>query len=259
MAVMTRVARIRISATTWVVLAVIAVAWCICAWMEASGVAGHLHHHALYHSGMPLWQAGLLLAGAWQVMTAAMMLPSSLPLMVLFGRAGAAAPNRASAFALFILGYFVVWTSFAASAFAFDMGVHWLAHTWRWLNQNDEVIPATTLALAAVYQVTPLKNACLRSCRNPATYIMHHYRRGRLSGLRLGVGHGLFCLGCCWALMLVMFAVGVAHLAWMGVLAVVMVAEKTMPAGDALTRPLAVSLLGLAAIAILAPGSIPGI
>src|SRR5205807_4057602 len=128
MAVMTRVARIRISGTTWVLLAVIAVAWCICAWMEASGVAGRLHHHALYHSGMPLWQAGLLLAGAWQVMTAAMMLPSSLPLMVLFGRAGAAAPNRASAFALFILGYFVVWTSFAASAFAFDMGVHWLAH-----------------------------------------------------------------------------------------------------------------------------------
>lgn len=259
MAVMARVAHIRISMTTRVLLAVIAVAWCICAWMEASGAAARLHHHALYHSGMPLWQAGLLLAGAWQVMTSAMMLPSSLPLMVLYGRASRAAPARATSFVLFVVGYFVVWTAFAASAFTFDMGVHWLAHTWSWLNQNDRIIPAGTLALAAVYQVTPLKDACLRSCRNPAMYLMHNYRRGRLGGLRLGVGHGLFCVGCCWALMLLMFAVGVAHLAWMGALAVVMVVEKSLPSGDALTRPLAIGLAGLAAIALLAPGSIPGL
>jgi predicted metal-binding membrane protein len=222
-------------------------------------VPSTLHHHALYHSGMPLWQAGLLLVGAWQVMTAAMMLPSSLPLMVLFGRAGAAAPRRASAFALFIFGYFLVWTVFAASAFTFDMGLHWLAHTWTWLFEHDQVIPAGTLALAAVYQVTPLKNACLRSCRNPALYLMQHYRRGNLGGLRVGLGHGMFCLGCCWALMLLMFAVGVAHLAWMGVLALVMVVEKTWPKGDMLTRPLAGVLAALAAISLLSPGSIPGL
>jgi predicted metal-binding membrane protein len=208
---------------------------------------------------MPLWEAGLLLAGAWQLMTAAMMLPSSLPLMVLFGRAGATAPNRGSAFALFIGGYFLVWTAFAASAFTFDMGVHWLAQTWSWLFEHDQVIPAGTLALAAAYQLTPLKDACLRSCRNPAIYLMRNYRRGRLGGLRLGVRHGLFCLGCCWALMLLMFAVGVAHLAWMGVLAVVMVVEKTFAGGNALTRPLAVVLAGLAALALLAPGSVPGL
>jgi predicted metal-binding membrane protein len=259
MVVVAQVARIRVSRTTAALIAAIAVAWFLCAWMEVTGVAGALHHHALYHSGIPLWQAGLLLSGAWQVMTAAMMLPSSLPLMVLFGRAGAAAPRRASAFALFIAGYFLVWTAFAVSAFTFDMGVHWLAHSWTWLFEHDQVIPAATLALAAVYQVTPLKDACLRSCRNPAIYLLRNYRRGRFGGLRLGVKHGVFCLGCCWALMLLMFAVGVAHLAWMGALAVVMVVEKTLPGGNALTRPLAVVLAGLAVVALLAPGSIPGL
>lgn len=253
------VARRRLSGTTAGLLAVIAVAWGVCVWMESSGVGAFLHHHALYHSGLPLWYAGLLLAGGWQVMTAAMMLPSSLPLMVLYGRATRAAPDRSSSFALFVTGYFLVWTAFAVSAFTFDMGVHWLAHTWAWLGTNDQVIPAATLALAAIYQVTPFKDACLRSCRNPAFYLMHHYRRGRVGGLRLGLLHGIFCLGCCWSLMLLMFAVGVAHLAWMGALAVVMVVEKAFPHGDEITKPLAAVLAGLAALALLAPGSIPGL
>jgi predicted metal-binding membrane protein len=98
----------------------------------------------------------------------------------------------------------------------------------------------------------------LKACRHPGSYLMRHYRRGALSGLRLGFGHALYCLGCCWALMLVMFAAGVAHLAWMGVLATIMFVEKATPAGNRIVAPVGAALGVLAVIALLAPKAIPG-
>ena len=121
------------------------------------------------------------------------------------------------------------------------------------------LIPAATLAFAAVYQFTPLKDACLKACRHPGIYLMHNYRRGPLNGLRIGFGHALYCLGCCWALMLVMFAAGVAHLAWMGALATIMFVEKTAPIGNRLVAPVGAALLILAGVALLAPNIVPGL
>jgi predicted metal-binding membrane protein len=121
------------------------------------------------------------------------------------------------------------------------------------------LIPAGVLALAALYQFTPLKDACLKACRHPGMYLVRHYRRGVLNGLRLGFGHAVFCAGCCWALMLVMFAAGVAHLAWMGVLAAIMLVEKATPAGNRIIAPVGAALGALAAIALVAPGAIPGL
>src|SRR5438270_553300 len=104
---------------------------------------------------------------------------------------------------------------------------------------------------AAVWQLTPLMDACLRECRHPAAFLQRYYARGPRAGLVLGLRHAFFCLGCCWALMLVMFAAGVAHLAWMGALGLVMVAEKTFPGGDQLARPVGGILALLAAAALL--------
>jgi predicted metal-binding membrane protein len=215
-----------------------------------------VHHHSLYHSGLPFWIALLVAMLAWQAMTAAMMLPSSLPFMVLFARASASSPQRKFALSLFTGSYFAVWTLFAAWAMGFDWLLHELVHQTPWLLAHDQVIAGGILLVAAAFQLSPLKQACLRTCRNPGVYLMRRYRRGALAGARLGIEHGLFCLGCCWALMLVMFAAGIAHLAWMGIFALIMFIEKVAPWGERIVVPVAAALALLAAIAIAVPGSI---
>ena len=245
--------------TIAILSACIAAAWGLSAWAEVSGAAAQLHHHTLYESGRPLWLSALLVLGAWQVMTAAMMLPSSLGFIRMYAATASNAPDFPRALALFLVAYFGVWSAFALAAFGGDMMLHHAVDALPWLGAHPQTIAAGTLALAGIYQLTPLKDACLKACRNPGMYLTRHYQRGVLNGMRLGLGHALFCLGCCWALMLVMFAAGVAHLAWMGVLAVVMLVEKAMPNGDRLVAPVGAALGVLALLALVAPGSIPGL
>jgi predicted metal-binding membrane protein len=245
--------------TVGVLGCVIAVAWGVCIWAELSGNAAQLHHDALYRSGQPYWIAALTVLAAWQFMTAAMMLPSSLGLIRLYGTTAARAPEFPLALVLFLAGYLAVWTTFALAAFSGDMELHRIVSAWPWLSVHATLVPAATLGLASVYQFTPLKDACLKACRHPGIYLMRYYRRGAVNGLRLGFGHALYCLGCCWALMLVMFAAGIAHLAWMGVLAAIMFVEKAMPGGYRIVAPVGVALGALAVIALAAPGAIPGL
>jgi predicted metal-binding membrane protein len=249
------------SPTLLLLIAVIAAAWAFAVWAELGGAAVALHHHTLFHDvasrGLPLWAAVLQLAGAWQFMTAAMMLPSSLPMIRLYVITARQAPAWRLSLTLFLVAYFGVWTAFAIPAFIGDMGLHQLVHSWAWLDQHARLIPAAAFALAAGWQLTPLKDACLRECRHPRVFLQRFYARGPRGGFLLGLRHGLFCLGCCWALMLVMFAAGVAHLAWMGVLGLVMVAEKALPGGHRLARPIGAALMVLALAALAVP--IPGI
>jgi predicted metal-binding membrane protein len=242
-----------------VILTVIGGAWLVAIWAEMSGVALRVHHHSLAEGGLPLWAAALLLLVAWQVMTAAMMLPSSLPMVKLYTAATERKPQRALSLTLFFGSYFGVWSGFALFAFLGDVQLHRLVDSWPWLFAHENVIPAATFALAAVYQFTPLKNACLRACRHPGAYLYRYYRSGAMGGLRLGLGHAMFCLGCCWALMMVMFAAGVAHLYWMAVLGLIMVIEKTFPSGDRLVYPVGAAFAVLALTALLAPAAIPAL
>jgi predicted metal-binding membrane protein len=244
---------------TAVLACVIAAAWAICIWAELSGNALQLHHHVLYQSGRPYWLAALLVLGAWQLMTAAMMLPSSLGFIRYYAATAVRAPDFVPALLLFLSAYFLIWSAFALVAFSGDMEVHRIVDAWPWLAAHDALIPAATLALAAIYQFTPLKDACLKACRHPAIYLKRYYRRGASNGWRLGFGHALYCLGCCWALMLLMFAAGIAHLAWMGALAAIMFVEKATPAGDRIVAPVGAALAALAVVALLSPGAIPGL
>jgi len=245
--------------TTAVLACVIAAAWAVCAWAEFSGVAARLHHHALYESTRPLWLSAVVVLAAWQVMTVAMMLPSSLAFIRLYAATAGFAPDFPLALCAFLGGYALVWSGFALLAFAGDVQLHRFVAGWPWLSAHATLIPAATLGLAAIYQFTPLKDACLKACRHPGVYLMSRYRRGALNGFRIGFGHALFCVGCCWALMLVMFAAGVAHLAWMGVLAAIMFVEKATPAGDRVVVPVGAAFGLLAVAALVAPGIIPGL
>jgi predicted metal-binding membrane protein len=217
----------------------------------ASGVAGSLHHDALLEGGPAFGPALLLFLLAWQVMTAAMMLPSSLPLVRMFSVASASAPGRGRAMAAFLGGYALVWSGFGAVAFLGDAALHAGVAASPWLSEHDWAIAPSVLLLAGAFQFSSLKDACLRACRHPASFLRRHYRRGTAGGFSLGARHGLFCVGCCWALMLVMFAAGAASLVWMAALTALMVHEKTRPAGARVVPLTGVVLLALGSTLLL--------
>jgi predicted metal-binding membrane protein len=160
---------------------------------------------------------------------------------------------------MFLLAYFVVWTGFAVAALASDGLLHVLVERWRWLDTRPWLIAGSVLALAGAFQFSPLKERCLDACRSPLGFLWRYYRRGAWSAWRLGLRHGLFCLGCCWALMLVMFAVGLGNLVWMAVLTGVMVIEKTMPWGRRLVPVVGVVLLTWGGLVLVRPGWLPAL
>jgi predicted metal-binding membrane protein len=241
----------------WPVLLAIAIAWALAVVAEVTGTAGALHHDALIEDGPPLWAALLLFLVAWQAMVAAMMLPSSLPLIRLFDAASRTQEHTGRVRVAFLGGYAAVWTAFGALAFFGDVALHRTVDAVPWLHERPWLIGGSVLALAAAFQFSELKDKCLSKCRHPAPYLLAHYRRGAGSAFRLGSGHGLFCLGCCWALMLVMFAAGVAMLWWMAALTAVMVYEKTGRHGRELTPIVGYFLFALAGVAFLHPPWFP--
>jgi predicted metal-binding membrane protein len=201
-----------------------------------------------------------LFVAAWTLMTIAMMLPTSLPLVALFHSFVRRRPTQVRLVLLLITGYLSVWTLFGAGVHLGDRGVHEAVERLGWLDDNAWAIATGTILLAGVYQFTPLKYHCLDKCRSPFGFIQQHWRGGRegVDAFRLGVHHGIFCLGCCWSLMLLMFAVGVGNLVWMLVLGAVMAVEKNAPWGRKLSAPLGALLLVWGVVLVATETSIAG-
>jgi predicted metal-binding membrane protein len=230
------------------IVVVIAAAWALVLAAEVSGSAASFHHDTLLESGPPASVALAIFLVGWQVMVAAMMLPSSLPLIVLFEHASRDTPEPRRALAALLGGYALAWAAFGTAAFAFDAALHAGVDGWGWLSERQWAIGPGVLALAGAFQFTSLKDRCLEQCRHPGAFLTRHYRRGPGAALSLGLRHGAFCVGCCWALMLVAFALGMASLVWMAVITALMVHEKTRPAGRRAVPLTGAGLLGLAAI-----------
>lgn len=189
----------------------------------------------------------------WTLMTVAMMLPTSLPFVAFFNALVRSRGDRAMLVALLVVGYLIVWIAFAAAVHLGDQGIHAAVERVGWLEANAWGLAAGTFLFAGVYQFSSLKYRCLEKCRSPVAFVMQNWRgQERWDALRLGVRHGTFCLGCCWSVMLVMFAVGVGNIAWMLVLAVVMATEKNMPWGRRLSAPLGIVLIGSSVVLALA-------
>jgi len=211
------------------------------------------HRYLLQASGLP-WLAALeVFLLCWQIMTVAMMLPSSMPMIKLVMYAGQRQQRPTAILLAFLAGYATIWTGFALGAFLADTLLHFLVDQWLWLATHPWLIGATTFAIAGLFQFTPLKRRCLDACRTPLGFFIHYYRKGVEPAWRLGLRHGSFCLGCCWALMLVMFGVGIGSLAAMAALTGVMVIEKTMPGGERLSPLVGVILLLLAGLWLAHP------
>jgi predicted metal-binding membrane protein len=237
---------------------VILLAWVLTVLAAATGQEHLLHHNALIkHNPLPFPLKLLLFLAAWQVMTTAMMLPSTLPLVRLFVRASREQPQPRLVLLTFLGAYIAVWTGFAIVAFVGDMALHWLVHHWFWLHQHPWIIAGSTLLLAGGFQFSGLKEQCLKACRHPLSFLTHHYQRGLQAAWNLGTRHGLYCLGCCWALMLVMFAVGVGHFTWMVVLTGVMTLERTWKRGRELVPVIGVAFLLWGVLVLLHPNWLP--
>jgi predicted metal-binding membrane protein len=194
----------------------------------------------------------VLFVAGWTVMIVAMMLPTSMPLIATFGALVGRRRRPGLLIGLVVTAYLVVWTAFGAIVYAGDRVVHLVVEASPWLAQHASLIAAATLAVAGIYQFTPLKYQCLDECRSPLGFVIAHWagRHERLEAFRMGLAHGLFCVGCCWSLMLVMFAVGLGSIAWMLGLGVVMAIEKNVSWGRRLSRPIGVVLILGAILAV---------
>ncbi len=205
------------------------------------------------------WPASywLIMFFMWWIMMIAMMLPSASPMLLLYLRVlrhnsppgtGTALPGIA-----FLGGYLLAWLLFSLAA----TGLQWaleraaLLHSMLMWSSNL-TLSACLLILAGLYQFTALKRVCLVQCRAPASWLSRHWRAGSAGALSMGARHGLYCVGCCWSLMLLLFVGGVMNLVWIAGLAIVVLAEKLLPGGESTSRVLGAGLCALGAYLLLA-------
>jgi predicted metal-binding membrane protein len=195
--------------------------------------------------------------GVWVVMMMAMMFPSLAPTVALYARmTRQRGLDRAL---LFVGGYLLVWGAAGLGAYGlFSLGQDVLGGDLAW-QAGGRWFAGGVLALAAVYEITPLKDVCLAKCRSPIGFLLGSWRDGRLGALEMGSRHGGWCFGCCWALMAALFALGVMSLAWMAFVAALIALEKTVPWGRAVRWGTAAVLLALAIAIVAAPHDIPGL
>jgi len=236
--------------STLVVLALSLAAWAALAWLAFD--MGH-PLAMLTMPGSPDWSVANVVAigTMWAVMMAAMMLPSALPMIVTFvhlsERGGAQARGRG-----FVAAYLLVWLGFSAAAVA----AQWTLQAMGWVDpmivSTSAALNVLLLLLAGVYQFSPLKRVCLAKCRTPMGFLLGEWREGPHGGFVMGLRHGLVCVGCCWALMALLFVGGVMNLPWIAALSIAVAIEKMVPGGGRLAGALGVVLIGAAVWRLIA-------
>jgi len=219
--------------------------WTLTAGLVLAGIGGGCHDAVAPVGGATrrLSVPAATAFAAWLVMAGAMMLPTVAPLVRLFVPLTAHVPHPVATRLAFLCGYLAIWSGFAAVAIMGDSGVAALVRMRTWPVAPSELVLGATLVMAGLFQFSRLKHACLTACRSPWAFLWQHYRRGVRGGWTLGFRHGVLCLGCCWALMLIMFGTGLSSLLWMLALTGVMVVEKTAPHGARLVAPLGGALV----------------
>jgi predicted metal-binding membrane protein len=195
--------------------------------------------------------------GVWVVMMAAMMFPSVAPTVALYSRM-AGARSRLSPL-LFAAGYLVTWTAAGLTTFAVAAALAGVGGDVLAWDRAGRWVAGATLVLAAVYELTPLKDVCLGKCRSPLGFLLDTWRDGRRGAVQMGVKHGAWCVGCCWALMASLFALGVMSLVSMAFVATLIAVEKTLPWRRVATFGTAAILLALGVLLLASPSAVPGL
>jgi predicted metal-binding membrane protein len=182
----------------------------------------------------------------WAVMMVGMMLPSATPMILFFARFARHSRkqgHRVAPVTAFVLGYILVWSGFAFVATALQWTLDWAALLSSHMASLSPILGGALLITAGVYQWTPLKRSCLSFCRSPIAFIMGHWRTGTGGALRMGMEHGAFCVGCCWALMGLLFVGGVMNLLWVAAITLAVLAEKLAPRGIWIGRAMGLALV----------------
>jgi predicted metal-binding membrane protein len=201
---------------------------------------------------------------AWVVMMAAMMFPSIAPMVVMHARIEEGKRRQGKAVeagttALFVGGYLLTWTAAGLVGYAIiQLGEAFSLDFLSW-DEAGPYVAGGVIAAAGLYQLTPLKDVCLRHCRSPMMFLLGHWRPGRLGSLQMGIEHGGWCVGCCWGLMAALFALGVMSIGWMVLVAALIAIEKLLPWKAVANRGIAVLLLVLGLAVAFAPEDVPGL
>jgi predicted metal-binding membrane protein len=190
----------------------------------------------------------------WIVMMAAMMFPSVAPTVALYSRMS----RRRLSSSAFVAGYLITWTAAGVAAFLIGMIVHAVAGNFAW-EHAGQYLTGATLLVAAGYELTPLKHVCLSKCRSPLGFLLGSWRDGWSGAVRMGLKNGVWCVGCCWALMASLFALGIMSPSWMAVVAGLIAVEKILPWHRLATYGVTIVLLVLGVLVIFAPDIIPAL
>jgi predicted metal-binding membrane protein len=212
------------------------------AWLLLFRMAASMAMVDMAMAGMPMpWSLAdaLLMLAMWSVMMVGMMLPSALPMILLYQqmlRRYMTPPQRHLALLLFCLAYLLVWSGFSLIATALQWGLDRLSLLSPQMRSQSQWLGATLLMGAGAYQWLPSKSACLAHCRGPVQFLLGHWRSGVIGGWSMGLKHGLYCLGCCWMLMGLLFVGGVMNLLWAALIGACVLLEKLLPGGIWLGR-----------------------
>lgn len=204
--------------------------------------------------GAPLFLA------IWILMMVAMMFPTASPMILMFNRVQAQKQARGQRYvpaSLFTGAYLALWIAFGVTAYAAAVGGERIAHESSWLMDNAARIGGGVLIAAGIYQLSPLKRACLSKCRSPLSFVMHSWRDGRLGAVRMGFEHGMYCVGCCWLLFVILFPLGVMNVAIMALITLLIFAEKSAPFGRQVAAVAAVALIAYGALVLALPDTLP--
>ncbi len=186
----------------------------------------------------------------WTVMMAAMMLPSAAPMVLCFAALNRRRSERARTL-LFVAAYLALWTAFSGAAAA----TQWALQSIGWMSpmivSMSSVLSGVLLLIAGIFQFSPLKHACLRACRSPLGFLINDWRDGLWGAWHMGIRHGLYCLGCCWALMALLFVGGVMNLLWIAALAGFVAIEKLAPKGEVVAQVLGGVMIGVGVVILV--------
>lgn len=210
--------------------------------------------------GLTMGMGAPLFLGSWVAMMAAMMFPTSAPMIRMFARVSAGKRARGEESAptwVFVAGYLAVWAGVGIPAYVLARGVEDISGRWMWAMDNAPRLGGAVLLGAGLYQLSPLKTICLRKCRTPISFVLTSWRDGRMGALRMGVRHGAYCLGCCWALFAILFPLGIMNIAAMVAVTVLVFAEKSLPGGERTARAAAGLLATYGLFVMFVPGALP--
>ena len=218
--------------------------------------------HAAMGMAMPQMQTwGMadlwLLFLMWGVMMVAMMVPTAAPMIMLVAAVDRRRPDRSRPVArtgIFVLGYLTAWMAYSALAVSAQWGLHAAALLSSAMVSTSRYLGGAILIVAGIYQWTPLKRVCLTTCRSPMGFLMSEWRDGSAGAWVMGLRHGLYCVGCCWVLMALLFVAGVMNLAWVALIAALVLVEKVVPGGHRVGQAAGFALLAAGIVVIMRTG-----